>query len=87
MPLIVLVYAELELPSLKEEILVDLQAIFTAGYKAVLHIHSIVEECEIMKLIHQIDPKTKQPIKKKLLFVKSGAIVVVRIQVSRSPSF
>lgn len=71
---------------LKEEILVVLQAIFTAGYKAVLHIHSIVEECEIMKLIHQIDPKTKQPIKRKLLFVKSGAIVVVRIQVSPTPS-
>ena len=58
-----------------------LQAIFTAGYKAVLHIHSVVEECEIMGLLHQIDPKTKKPIKKHLVFVKSGAVVVVRIQV------
>lgn len=58
-----------------------LQAIFTAGYKAVLHIHSVVEECEIMGLLHQIDPKTKKPMKKKILFVKSGAVVVVRIQV------
>ena len=57
------------------------QAIFTAGYKAILHIHSVVEECEIMGLIHQIDPKTKKPIRKKVLFVKSGAVVVVRIQV------
>lgn len=63
--------------------LLDHKAIFTAGYKAVLHIHSVVEECEIMTLIHQIDPKTKKPMKKKVLFVKSGAVVVVRIQVNQ----
>jgi len=61
--------------------LIDHKAIFTAGYKAVLHIHAVVEECEIMDLLHLIDPKTKKPIKKKPLFVKSGAIVVVRIKV------
>ncbi|KAF3780636.1 Eukaryotic peptide chain release factor GTP-binding subunit [Nymphaea thermarum] len=57
-------------------------AIFTAGYKAVLHIHSIVEECEIVELLQQIDPKTKKPMKKKVLFVKNGAVVVCRIQVN-----
>jgi len=60
----------------------SLQAIFTAGYEAVLRIHSIVEKCEIMRLIHLIDPKTKKPIKKKVLCVKRGAVVVVRILVS-----
>lgn len=58
------------------------QAIFTAGYKAVLHIHAIVEECEIVELMQQIDPKTKKPMKKKPLFVKNGAVVVCRVQVS-----
>ncbi|GLT87582.1 hypothetical protein SLE2022_056610 [Rubroshorea leprosula] len=57
-------------------------AIFTAGYKAVLHIHSVVEECEIVELLQQIDPKTKKPLKKKVLFVKNGAVVVCRIQVN-----
>ncbi|KAF5193431.1 Elongation factor 1-alpha [Thalictrum thalictroides] len=57
-------------------------AIFTAGYKAVLHIHSVVDECEIVSLLQQIDPKTKKPMKKKVLFVKNGAVVVCRIQVS-----
>lgn len=61
-----------------------LQAIFTAGYKAVLHIHSVVEECEIVELLQQIDPKTKKPMKKKVLFVKTNAVVVCRIQVSQS---
>ncbi|GLT87592.1 hypothetical protein SLE2022_056710 [Rubroshorea leprosula] len=45
--------------------------------KAVLHIHSVVEECEIVELLQQIDPKTK-----KVLFVKNGAVVVCCIQVS-----
>ncbi|XP_074371102.1 uncharacterized protein LOC141712169 isoform X1 [Apium graveolens] len=57
-------------------------AIYTAGYKAVLHIHSIVEECEIVELMKQIDLKTKKPMKKKVLFVKNGAIVLCRIEVN-----
>ncbi|KAG6738645.1 hypothetical protein POTOM_058265 [Populus tomentosa] len=57
-------------------------AIFTAGYKAVLHIHSVVEECEIVQLLQQIDPKTRKPMKKKVLFVKNGAIVLCRVQVN-----
>ncbi|XP_009391453.2 uncharacterized protein LOC103977614 [Musa acuminata AAA Group] len=64
-------------------------AIFTAGYKAVLHIHAIVEECEIVELIEEIDtkkkkdtdPKKRKP-KRKPLFVKNGAVVVCRIQVN-----
>ena len=60
---------------------VTVQAIFTAGYKAVLHIHSVVEECEIVELLQQIDPKTKKPMKKKVLFVKNGAVVMCRVQV------
>ncbi|KAL6532514.1 hypothetical protein OROGR_014484 [Orobanche gracilis] len=57
-------------------------AIFCAGYKAVLHIHAVVEECEIVELIVQMDPKTKKPMKKKPLFVKKSALVVCRIQVN-----
>ncbi|KAK2373192.1 eukaryotic peptide chain release factor GTP-binding subunit ERF3A [Trifolium repens] len=56
--------------------------ILTAGYKAVLHAHSVVEECEILELLPQIDPKTRNPIKKKVIFVKSGAIVLCRLQVN-----
>lgn len=57
-------------------------AIFTAGYKAVLHIHVIVEECEIVELMQQIDIKKKKSMKKKPLFVKNGAIVLCRVQVN-----
>lgn len=47
------------------------------GYKCILHLHSIVEECEITKIVHQVDMKTRE--NKKVKFVKSGAVVVVRI--------
>ncbi|KAK4405435.1 Eukaryotic peptide chain release factor GTP-binding subunit A [Sesamum angolense] len=57
-------------------------AIFCAGYKAILHIHAVVEECEIVELMLQIDPKTKKTMKKKPLFVKKGAVVVCRVQVN-----
>jgi peptide chain release factor subunit 3 len=53
-----------------------------------LHIHSVVEECEIVELIEEIDMKKKKEAdpkkkpKRKPLFVKNGAVVVCRIEVS-----
>lgn len=41
----------------------------------------MVEECEIVELLQQIDTKTRKPLKKKVLFVKNGAVVVCRVQV------
>ena len=58
--------------------LLEHRAIFTTGYRAVLHIHSVVEECAIMELLEQIDPRTNKPMKKKIIFVKTGAVVVPR---------
>lgn len=67
-----------------------LQAILSAGYKAVLHIHAIVEECEITDLIEEIDLKKKKETdtkkkkqKGKPRFVKNGAVVLCRIQVQK----
>jgi peptide chain release factor subunit 3 len=62
--------------------LLDHKSIFTAGYTCVMHIHTATEECEVVALHHQIDPKTKEPIKKKCLFLKSGSIALVRIQLA-----
>ncbi len=41
--------------------LLEHKAVFTSGYKAILHLHSLVEECEITTLFHQIDTKIKDP--------------------------
>ena len=48
--------------------LLEHKAIFTAGYKCILHVHSVVEECECVKLIAVMDPKTKE--KKKVRNLK-----------------
>ncbi|KAK9905118.1 hypothetical protein WJX75_009979 [Coccomyxa subellipsoidea] len=65
--------------------LLEHKAVFTSGYKAILHLHSLVEECEITTLFHQIDMKVKDPKlnKKKVKFAKSGSAVVVRIEVEK----
>ena len=47
--------------------LLEHKAIFTAGYKAILHLHSLVEECEITRLLAQIDIKTKEKKKARLI--------------------
>ena len=52
--------------------LLEHKSIFTAGYKAVLHIHSLVEECEITRLIASLDMKTRPPTKKKVTNIKAG---------------
>ena len=35
-----------------------------------------------MELLEQIDPRKKKPMKKKIIFVKTGAVVLCRIQVN-----
>lgn len=61
--------------------LLEHKPILTGGYKAVLHLHSVVEECEVTKLVAVIDPKTKE--KKKAKYVKSGAICIARVAVEK----
>lgn len=60
------------------------KGIFSAGYTAVLHIHSAVEECEVLHLVAQIDKKTGKPMKGKPSHVKSGAIVNAIIECSQA---
>lgn len=61
--------------------LLEHKPILTGGYTAILHLHSIVEECEVTKLVAVIDPKSKE--KKKVKFAKSGAICIARIAVEK----
>jgi len=67
-------------------VLLDLQkekSLMTAGYEAVLHVHTAVEEVSIVALIAEIDMKTQKEIKKRPMFVKSGAAVRCRLQTAR----
>ncbi|KAK9839006.1 hypothetical protein WJX74_007734 [Apatococcus lobatus] len=66
--------------------LLEHKAVFTAGYKAILHIHSLVEECEITQLIGKVDLKAKAQGKDSTIpvkFVKGNSVVLVRIDVEK----
>jgi hypothetical protein len=43
---------------------------------------SVVEECEVTKLVAVVDPKTKE--KKKAKFAKNGAMCIARVAVEKS---
>ena len=61
--------------------LLEHKAVFSAGYKAVLHVHAVVEECEISALLAAIDRKTGAKTRTK--FVKSGAAVIARVALDK----
>lgn len=61
--------------------LLEHNSIFTVGYKSVLHIHTCVEECEITKLVAEVDMKTKE--QKKAKFIKQGGLCICRISVEK----
>ncbi|KAF7723940.1 translation termination factor GTPase eRF3 [Apophysomyces ossiformis] len=54
--------------------------IICAGYTAVLHLHSAVEEISITALLHLIDKKTGRKSKRPPQFVKQGQKVIARIE-------
>lgn len=62
--------------------LLDHKPLLTGGYKAILHIHSVVEECEVVRLVAVVDPKTRE--KKKAKYAKSGSMCIVRIAVEKA---
>ena len=48
-----------------------------------IHIHAVTEECEVTKIVHEIDGKTRKPKEKKkgqAAFLKSGSLATVRIK-------
>ncbi|OAJ32831.1 hypothetical protein BDEG_28711 [Batrachochytrium dendrobatidis JEL423] len=64
--------------------IIEYKSIMCAGYSAVMHIHTAVEEVSITSLIHMIDKKTGRKSKHPPKFVKKGDSVIVRIDVSQS---
>ncbi|CEO96004.1 Eukaryotic peptide chain release factor GTP-binding subunit [Plasmodiophora brassicae] len=55
--------------------LLEHKPIIAAGYQAVLHIHSVITECQISKLLFECDSQGRRK-KKPPVFVKSHAIVI-----------
>ncbi|KAL6775982.1 EFG3 [Auxenochlorella protothecoides x Auxenochlorella symbiontica] len=62
--------------------LLEHKPILSGGYKAILHVHSVTEECEVKTLFFKVNPRTKERTKTK--FVKSGDVAIARIATERS---
>ena len=62
--------------------LLDHKSIFSTGYNAIIHIHSVTEEIEVKKLVSEMDPKTRKPKESKCKYLKAGSIGVVRITIA-----
>ena len=60
--------------------ILDHKNIICAGYTAVMHVHSAVEEITISALLHLIDKKTGRKTKRPPQFVKQGQKVIARIE-------
>jgi peptide chain release factor subunit 3 len=63
----------------------DHRALFTAGYSAVLHVHTAEEEVTVVKLCAEIDKKTGEPKPGEApRFVKSGALCTCILKAART---
>jgi peptide chain release factor subunit 3 len=58
--------------------------IVTVGFTSVLHLHALATECTVHSLIHQINPKTGQPLSAKPRLLKVGDVALIRLSVPQS---
>jgi len=74
---------QLKVVELSEE-----RPLFTVGYKAILHVHTVAEECEILKLYDAMQMREGKLGKKELnpKFCREGSVVTCSISCARTIS-
>eukprot|EP01006_Ploeotia_vitrea_P057172 TRINITY_DN68156_c5_g1_i8.p1 TRINITY_DN68156_c5_g1~~TRINITY_DN68156_c5_g1_i8.p1 ORF type:complete len:746 (-),score=178.16 TRINITY_DN68156_c5_g1_i8:400-2586(-) len=65
-------------------LMLECKNILTAGYTCILHLHALVEECQVASLLCTLDKKTGKMLVKHPKFVKGGDTVLLRIQLSQA---
>ena len=63
-------------------VILDYRSIISAGYNAVMHVHTCVEEVQVMELFAMVDKKTGDRSKRKPRFVRTDDVVICRLQSS-----
>ncbi|XP_051996035.1 G1 to S phase transition 1, like [Xyrauchen texanus] len=61
-------------------VIIEHKSIICPGYNAVLHIHTCIEEVQIMALICQVDKKTGEKSKTRPRFVKQDQMCIARLR-------
>jgi len=56
------------------------KSLVTAGFEAMLHLHTASEEMQVLELLAEVDLATQKEIKKRPMFAKSGSAIRCRIQ-------
>lgn len=58
--------------------------LLTAGYHAILHVHTLAVECQVVQILRQVDLKTGQMMKKRVTYIKRGDVAIVQLRVAQS---
>merc|ERR1712060_649031 len=70
--------AQMQVIELPEE-----RPVLTSGYKAVIHVHTANEECEILKLYESMSMTDRKKKEKNPKFVRAGTVVTCSVQLAR----
>lgn len=60
--------------------IIEYKNIICAGYTAVMHAHTLVEEVTLTALLHSVDKKTGKKTKRPPQFLKQGDVAIVRVE-------
>ncbi|KAI9095812.1 P-loop containing nucleoside triphosphate hydrolase protein [Phlyctochytrium arcticum] len=63
--------------------IIEYKNIICAGYNAVMHLHTAVEEITLSALLHSVDKKTGKKTKRPPQFLKQGDVAIVRVETSQ----
>ena len=55
-----------------------------AGYSAVMHAHTCVEEVTLAQLLHSVDKKTRKKTKHAPKFLKQGDLCIARLEMAQN---
>lgn len=64
-----------------ETFILECKNIISAGYPCILHVHAVVQECVVSKIVAKMDKKTKEFSEKNPPFVKTGDRCIIRVEV------
>ncbi|ETO26880.1 eukaryotic polypeptide chain release factor 3 [Reticulomyxa filosa] len=64
-----------------EVLLLELPNILTIGYSAMLHIHNLAVECQVIAIPHKIDPKTREKSKIPPVFLRKRESAIIDIEI------
>ncbi|KAI8817943.1 P-loop containing nucleoside triphosphate hydrolase protein [Fimicolochytrium jonesii] len=64
--------------------IIEYKNIMCAGYTAVMHAHTAVEEVTLSALLHSVDKKTGKKTKRPPQFLKQGDVAIVRVETTQA---